>query len=124
MLLKKIASTEGMGEIPYIDPRVEHVGVSRLRQLNKRSLKSDLENKTLVISEQNKSLAVLLGYEQYLIMQNQLRAVMETVELFSDAEEMKLLLSGMAEVAEGKTRSLDEIRRSLGHQSGSGDSDH
>lgn len=117
MFPRKIGFGGGSVGIPYIDPNVERVGVSRLRQMSKRTLKSDLEDKTLVIGENNKNLAVLVGYEQYLTMQNRLQAMMETLEVLSDSDELKLLLSGMSDVVEGRTRPLEDIRKSLGHRS-------
>jgi hypothetical protein len=57
--------------IPYLDPSVQHVGVSRLRALNIEQLR-DLD-KTLVIQDNDKPLAVLLKYEQFMAMQAQIR---------------------------------------------------
>jgi hypothetical protein len=54
--------------IPYLDPDVQHVGISRLRALNVTQL-SELD-KTLVIQDNDKPLAVLLKYEQFMAMQN------------------------------------------------------
>ncbi|HLJ13033.1 MAG TPA: hypothetical protein VKV15_00935 [Bryobacteraceae bacterium] len=98
-------------DIPFIDPNVEHVGVSRLRQLDGKSLRK--VDKTLVIREHEKPLAVLIGYEQYLIIQNQLQAVMETLDILTDPEERQLLLAGLQEVNSGNTKSIEEIRQSL-----------
>jgi translation initiation factor IF-3 len=53
--------------IPYLDPNVQHVGISRLRALNVSQL-ADLD-KTLVIQDNDKPLAVLLKYEHFLAMQ-------------------------------------------------------
>jgi hypothetical protein len=56
--------------IPYLDPNVQHVGVSRLRALNIEQLR-DLD-KTLVIQDNDKPLAVLLKYEHFMAMQAQM----------------------------------------------------
>jgi hypothetical protein len=56
--------------IPYLDPSVQHVGISRLRALNVTQLR-DLD-KTLVIQDNDKPLAVLLKYEHFLAMQERL----------------------------------------------------
>lgn len=48
--------------IPYLDPSVQHVGISRLRALDK----------TLVIQDNDKPLAVLLKYEHFLAMQEKM----------------------------------------------------
>lgn len=97
--------------IPYIDPRVEHVGLSRLRRLNGAALRK--VEKTMVIQDQDEPLAVLLSYEQYLLIQDQLQAVLNTVELLSDPMEAEALGAGLRDAAEGKSTSLKEIRASL-----------
>jgi hypothetical protein len=56
--------------IPYLDPSVQHVGVSKLRALNIEQLR-DL-NKTLVIQDNDNPLAVLLKYEHFMAMQERL----------------------------------------------------
>ena len=56
--------------IPYLDPSVQHVGISRLRALNVTQLR-DLD-KTLVIQDNDKALAVLLKYEHSLAMQERM----------------------------------------------------
>ncbi len=50
--------------IPFVDPTVEHVGVSKLRTLNSHNLSKI--NKMMVIQDNDTPLAVLLGYQQYL----------------------------------------------------------
>ena len=57
--------------IPYLDPSVQHVGISRLRALNFTQLRE--LDKTLVIQDNDKQLAVLLKYEHFLAMQERLR---------------------------------------------------
>ena len=56
--------------IPYLDPSVQHVGISKLRALNIEQLR-DLD-KTLVIQDNYKPLAVLLRYEHFMTMQEQI----------------------------------------------------
>ena len=58
--------------IPYLDPSVQHVGISKLRALNVTQLR-DLD-KTMVIQDNDKPLAVLLKYEHFMAMQEQIRA--------------------------------------------------
>ena len=53
--------------IPYLDPSVQQVGISRLRALNVTQLRE--LDKTLVIQDNDKPLAVLLKYEHFLAMQ-------------------------------------------------------
>lgn len=57
--------------IPYLDPNVQHVGISRLRALNVTQLRE--LDKTLVIQDNDKPLAVLLRYEHFIAMQEMLR---------------------------------------------------
>jgi len=56
--------------IPYLDPNVQHVGISKLRALNVTQLRA--LDKTLVIQDNDKPLAVLLKYEHFLAMQERL----------------------------------------------------
>jgi len=97
--------------VPYIDPSVEHVGISRLRKLNATRLRNF--EKTLVIQDNDTPLAVLLKYEQFLTMQQQLRSVLDTVEVLTDRDEVAGLVQGLGEIAAGRTRTLDRIRRDL-----------
>lgn len=97
--------------VPYIDPNVEHVGVSRLRTLNASTLRSF--EKTLVIQDNNTPLAVLLTYDQFLLMQQQLQAVLDTIEVLTDSEECAALRDGLKAIQEGRTRPLAEIRAGL-----------
>ena len=99
--------------VPYIDPNVEHVGVSRLRTLNATNLRNF---KTLVIQDNNTPLAVLLTYDQFLTMQRQLQAVLDTLEVLTDDEECAALREGLKAVREGRTRPLAEIRAGLKHK--------
>jgi hypothetical protein len=97
--------------IPYIDRNVQHVGVSRLRSLNATQLREI--TKTLVIQENDQPLAVLLKYEEFLIMQDQLLSVIDTIAALTDNEEMNGLAAGIAEMNAGKTKSISEIRVAL-----------
>ena len=97
--------------VPYIAPNVEHVGVSRLRTLNASNLRNF--EKTLVIQDNNTPLAVLLTYDQFLLMQKQLQAVLDTIEVLTDDQECTALRDGLKAVQEGRTRSLAEIRAGL-----------
>ena len=99
-----------MATIPYIDPNVEHVGVSRLRKLNSDELR---HIKTMVLQDNGEPLAVLLRYEQFLMMQNQLKSLLETIELLSNQEETRELVAGLHDVRAGRTRSIVEIKSSL-----------
>ena len=97
--------------VPYIDPNVEHVGVSKLRTLNAKTLRET--DKALVIQDNNTPLAVLLTYDQFQLMQKQLEAVLETIEVITDDDERSALIDGLRAMNAGKTRPLSEIRASL-----------
>ena len=101
-----------MGTIPHIDPRVKYVGVSKLRELNSSRLKEQ-NDETLVIQENNEPLAVLVSYEQYLIMQEQLHSVINTLEVITDEMERKGLLAGLDDLRSGRVQSLAEIEAEL-----------
>jgi hypothetical protein len=58
--------------IPYVDPTVQHVGISRLRALNVSQLRA--LDKTLVIQDNDEPLAVLLKYEHFLAMQELIKS--------------------------------------------------
>jgi PHD/YefM family antitoxin component YafN of YafNO toxin-antitoxin module len=97
--------------IPLIDPTIKFVGLSKLRDLNATKLKESQD--TLVFQENDTPLAVLLSYEKYLIIQEQLAAVMSTLELFSENEELEGVLKGLNDVAQGRTRSFAEVKAAL-----------
>lgn len=100
-------------EMPTIDRNVETVGISGLRKLDRKRLKSFDSNKMLVIQDHNTPLAVVLGYEKYLILQDQLKAMMETFEIFSDPDEFKQLIEGYAQALGGRSRGIAKIRKDL-----------
>jgi len=95
----------------YINPNVRSVGVSKLRSLNATQLRG--MDKTLVIQENDQPLAVLLKYEEFLAMQKELLALLETQSVLSDQEEVEDIVAGMDDVKKGKTKNVYEVRRSL-----------
>lgn len=97
--------------VPYIDPSVEHVGVSRLRSLNAKTLRGI--DKTLVFQENDTPLAVLLKYEQFLIMQRQLQSLLDTIEVIIDKDDREALMAGLSDVQNGRLKSLAEIKADL-----------
>lgn len=98
--------------IPYIDPNVQFVGVSKLRQLNATAL-NDLDNKTLVIQENDKPLAVVLSYDQFLEMQKERERVKSTLEMLMSADDRAALVNSLQEMVERKTKPISEIREAL-----------
>lgn len=101
----------GLPAYPVIDPTIKHVGVSKLRELNAATLK-DTED-TFVIQDNNTPLAVLLRYEKFLIMQQQLASVMNTLDLMSEAKELEGVLAGIEDMAAGRVRSLAEVEAEI-----------
>lgn len=97
--------------IPLIDPNVKHIGVSKLRQFNASSLRETSD--TFVIQENDKPLAVLVSFEKFLIMQEQLMSVLNTIELLTDQTEIEGVKAGLGASNKGRTRSLAEIRAEL-----------
>ena len=95
--------------IPRIDPNVQFVGVSKLRALNATNLNN--LDKTLVVQDANdKPLAVILRYEQFLEMQQERDKVLETLEtLFSDDS----FLGAMQDAQNGRVKPMSEVERKL-----------
>jgi hypothetical protein len=71
--------------IPYLDPSVQHVGISRLRALNVTQLRE--LDKTLVIQDNDKPLAVLLKYEHFLAMQARVSLTLHCCECGTELQE-------------------------------------
>jgi PHD/YefM family antitoxin component YafN of YafNO toxin-antitoxin module len=98
--------------MPRLDPDVKHVGVSKLRDLNATKLKDD-QGTIYVLQDNDQPLAVLLSYERYLIIQEQLASVMNALEMLSDPDERKGLMAGIQEVRNGRTRSFLNVKADL-----------
>lgn len=96
-----------INDIPIIDPRIEHVGASKLRTFNTSNLGK--LKKTLVIQDNDTPLAVLLSYEQYLIIQNKLKSLLKTIETLKDPKNAAGLLEGVQDAAEGRTMALSRV---------------
>jgi PHD/YefM family antitoxin component YafN of YafNO toxin-antitoxin module len=105
--------TANAGGIPYIDPNVEHVGVSKLRTLNATNLSKF--RKTFVIQDNDTPLAVLLNYEQFLIIQSKLQSLLNTIDLLMRKEDAQAVRSGLEDLEAGRARPLREI---LGEKKG------
>lgn len=100
------------GAIPVIDPSVRHVGVSKLRELNATKLK-ETKDETLVIQDNDTPVAVLLSYEKFMIMQGQLMAIFNTLELVTDDVERNGLVAGLADLRAGRVQSFADIEAEL-----------
>ena len=96
---------------PVIDPTIKHVGVTKLRELNAATLKETED--TFVIQDNNTPLAVLLRYEKFLSMQQQLTSVINTLDLLSESKELQGVLAGIEDMLAGRVRSLAEVEAEL-----------
>ena len=101
----------GLPAYPLIDPTIKHVGVSKLRELNATALKET--DDTFVIQDNNTPLAVLLSYEKFLIIQQKLMSVMNTLELLTESKELSGVLAGIEEMKDGRARPLADIEAEL-----------
>lgn len=96
---------------PVIDPSIKHVGVSKLREFSAAVLKETED--TFVIQDNNTPLAVLLTYEKFLGMQQELMSVMNTLDLLTESKEFAGLLAGIDDMSAGRVRSLAEVEAAL-----------
>ena len=97
--------------VPYIDASISDIGVSQLRKLNATELRKT--KKTLVVRENNVPLAVVLKYEQFLVMQNKLEAALKTVDLLTKRKDAQAVIDALKDVAEGKGTDLSAIAPEL-----------
>ena len=98
--------------LPRLDPGVKYVGVSKLRDLNATKLKDD-QDTTYVLQENDQPLAVLLSYERYLIIQEQLASVMNAIEMLSDTDERAALVAGINDLQNGRVRPFSQVKAAL-----------
>jgi hypothetical protein len=107
---------EARAGIPYIDPNVQYVGVSKLRTLNATNL-NELD-KTLVIQDNDRPLAVVLSYEQFLEMQRDRERILATLSLVFDQEENNELLASLQDVLNKRVKPLSAVREALKKKKG------
>jgi len=86
--------------VPYIDQSISDIGVSQLRKLNADALRNG--KKTLVVRDNNVPLAVVLKYEQFLVMQNKLEAALKTVELLTRTKDAETVIASLKDAAQGR----------------------
>lgn len=101
-------ATETKG-IPVIDPNVQYVGVSKLRKLNAGNLHT--LDKTLVIQDDDKPLAVILKFDQFLEMQKERNAILATLETIFSEEDRTALVAALRAAHSGSTKPDSEVRR-------------
>jgi PHD/YefM family antitoxin component YafN of YafNO toxin-antitoxin module len=98
--------------IPLIDTDLKFVGVSKLRDLNATKLREDTRT-TYVFQDNDQPLAVLLSYDRYLTMQHQLEGIIGLVEMLTDENERDGVLTGLSDVAAGRTKPFSRIKSAL-----------
>jgi hypothetical protein len=98
-----MADVQISGVMPhYIDPTIEHVGVSKLRQMSAANLGK--LKKMLVVQDNDTALAVVIRYEQYLAMQNQLEEALRTIQAYGSDR----LTKGLEDLAAGRIKRMAE----------------
>jgi hypothetical protein len=96
-----------------IDPNVRFVGVSKLRELNAAKLK---DTDTLVFQDNDEPLAVLLTYEKFMEIQQQVYSLLNTIDLCQEHAEIEGLKAAFQDIKEGRIRSLAEIKAELANK--------
>jgi hypothetical protein len=97
---------------PDIDPRIRHVGVSKLRDLNATKLKEQ-EDDTFVIQENDVPLSVLFSYKRYQEMRAEMNSLLSMIEMLTNDTERNGLIAAFEDLRTGRIRSLDEIEKDL-----------
>jgi hypothetical protein len=102
----------GVFAFPDIDPRIKHVGVSKLRDLNATKLREQ-EDDTLVIQENDTPLSVLFSYKRYQEMRAEVNSLLSMVEMLTNDTERNGVLAAFEDIRAGRVRSLAEIEADL-----------
>lgn len=97
---------------PDIDPRIKHVGVSKLRDLNATKLREQEDN-TLVIQENDTPLSVLFSYKRYQEMRAEMNSLLSMIEMLTSDPERTGLLEAFEDIRAGRIRTLAEIEKDL-----------
>ena len=97
---------------PDIDPRIRHVGVSKLRDLNATKLKEN-EDDTFVIQENDVPLSVLFSYKKYQEMRAEMNSLLSMIEMLTNDTERTGLIAAFEDLRGGRVRTLSEIETDL-----------
>jgi len=103
------AGASRIKSIPFIDPNVEYVGVSKLRSFNSSNL-GEIK-KMLVIQDNDRPLAVMMSYDQYLTVQKKLQEALDALELLGREENRNRLRRGLRDTADGRVAPLKKGSR-------------
>ena len=93
--------------LPNIDPTIKHVGVSKLRGLSVSKL-SAMQH-TWVIQDNNTALAVLVRYEHYLAIQEEIKSLKGTIQTFNDEKERVSGYAKLKDANHGPVRPLGAV---------------
>jgi len=102
----------GACAFPDIDPRIRHVGVSKLRDLNATKLREQ-EDDTLVIQENDTPLSVLFSYKRYQEMRAEMNSLLSMIEMLRNDTERNGLLAAFEDIRAGRVRTLADIEADL-----------
>jgi hypothetical protein len=94
-----------------LDGHISHdptLGIESPRQWRRLPL-SDMKS-TLVIQDNDTALAVLVRYEQYLAIQEQIKSLKETIQILTDEKERAAVYAGLRDLADGHVRPLSEVK--------------
>jgi hypothetical protein len=97
---------------PTVDPNVQYVGVSKLRKLNATTLRS-LDNTLVIQDPDDKPLAVVLSYDQFLDMQQERERILETLEIICEKGGSNDLIEALQQTKSGNVRPFSLIRKTL-----------
>jgi hypothetical protein len=68
--------------------------------------------KTFVIQDNDTPLAVLLNYEQFLLIQSQLQSLLDTIDLLMRKDGVQSVAAGLQDFLANRTRPLAKIEAS------------
>jgi hypothetical protein len=97
---------------PDIDPRIRHVGVSKLRDLNATKLREQ-EDDTFVIQENDTPLSVLFSYKRYQEMRAEMNSLLSMIEMLTNDTERNGLLAAFEDIRAGRIRTLAQIEEEM-----------
>jgi len=103
------AGASRIKSIPFIDPNVEYVGVNKLRSFNSSNL-GEIK-KMLVLQDNDRPLAVMMSYDQYLTVQKKLQEALDALELLGREENRDGLRRGLRDTADGRVAPLKKGSR-------------
>jgi hypothetical protein len=111
-LIYREETAMGAYAFPDIDPRIRHVGVSKLRDLNATKLKEQGDD-TFVIQENDTPLSVLFSYKRYQEMRTEMNSLLSMIEMLTNDTERIGVLAAFEDIRSGRIRTLAEIEADM-----------